>query len=177
MQLKATYTAEELVGLTGFTPAVIDKWFTETGRWYDKGPTVKKTLTQSEVKTMLARGNSNRRNSKARAFLADLRGESAPGIDAAELSKAITRLRSETEDEDEDEGDLVDVVDDDSEADDEDEAPRKHTKKGFSTASVTKMLTICKRCRQPNSNGYQYCSACHQAYRSGDRKARAKITA
>ena len=33
-----------------------------------------------------------------------------------------------------------------------------------STAVKTKMLTVCKRCGQPNDNGYQYCTACHKAY-------------
>lgn len=171
--IKEVYTAEELVGLTGFKRPVIDKWFTETGRWHDNGPVVKSTLTQGEVTTMLARGNSNRRNSKARAFLAELRGESASGIDTAEMNKAIALLNSENEDDD------FDVEDDEIEADEEgdDEAPKKRTKKNFSTAAVTKRLTICKKCRRPNSNGYQYCSACHKAYRPGNRTARAKMTA
>ncbi len=178
MNLKATYTAQELVGLTGFKRPVIDKWFTETGRRYDDGPVVKRTLTQGEVKTMLARGNSNRRNIKARTFLAALRGEALPGIGTAEIDNAIARLNSEAENED----DSIDVEDEEIEADegdqgDQHETPKKRTKKSFSTAAVTKMLTICKQCRQPNSNGYQYCSACHKAYRSGDRKARAKMTA
>jgi hypothetical protein len=38
-----------------------------------------------------------------------------------------------------------------------------------STAAMTNLLTVCKHCRQPNNNGYQYCSACHQKYKSNGR--------
>jgi hypothetical protein len=177
MTLKKIYTAEELVKLTGFRRSVIDKWFTETGRWYDKGPVVKSTLTQGEVVSLLARGTSNRRNIKAITFLAELRGELAPGVDGAEMNKAIARLNSENEDEDDD----IEVADEEIEAQEEGEGhdapPTKHRKEKFTTAAVTKMLTICKKCRRLNSNGYQYCTACHKAHRSGNRTARAKMTA
>lgn len=35
-----------------------------------------------------------------------------------------------------------------------------------STAVVTQNLTVCKGCRQPNVNGYQYCDTCHKAHSS-----------
>ena len=42
--------------------------------------------------------------------------------------------------------------------------PNKKTKfPSRSTAAKTKMLTVCKNCGKPNDNGYQYCTACHQA--------------
>jgi hypothetical protein len=43
-----------------------------------------------------------------------------------------------------------------------------------STAVVTQNLTVCKGCRQPNGNGYQYCDACHKAHSS--RRPRKAIT-
>jgi hypothetical protein len=29
-------------------------------------------------------------------------------------------------------------------------------------------VTICKQCREPNNNGYQYCTACHNKHRGID---------
>jgi hypothetical protein len=34
-----------------------------------------------------------------------------------------------------------------------------------STAAKTKMLTVCKKCRTNNDNGYQYCTTCHKAHK------------
>jgi recombinational DNA repair protein RecR len=39
-----------------------------------------------------------------------------------------------------------------------------------STAARTKMLTVCKGCKQSNGNGYQYCTACHKEHRNTKRK-------
>ena len=36
-----------------------------------------------------------------------------------------------------------------------------------STAAKTKMLTVCKRCNQPNGNGYRYCTECHKDHKCG----------
>ena len=35
----------------------------------------------------------------------------------------------------------------------------------FSNAVTTQMLTHCKKCGKPNTNGYQYCTACHKNYK------------
>jgi hypothetical protein len=34
-----------------------------------------------------------------------------------------------------------------------------------STATKTKMLTVCKKCGKQNGNGYQYCTTCHKAHK------------
>jgi hypothetical protein len=34
-----------------------------------------------------------------------------------------------------------------------------------SNAVVTQMLTVCKNCGKPNSNGYQYCTTCHDHHK------------
>src|SRR5689334_20678824 len=34
----------------------------------------------------------------------------------------------------------------------------------YSNAVKTRLFKVCKRCGQVNSNGYQYCSACHKAH-------------
>jgi hypothetical protein len=42
-----------------------------------------------------------------------------------------------------------------------------------SNAAVTQMLTLCKKCGKPNSNGYQYCAQCHTKHkRSGQLQRR-----
>ncbi len=39
-----------------------------------------------------------------------------------------------------------------------------------STAVKTKLLTVCKKCGQQNSNGYQYCTTCHNAHKQPMRR-------
>jgi hypothetical protein len=35
----------------------------------------------------------------------------------------------------------------------------------FSNAVTTQMFMHCKKCRKPNTNGYQYCTACHRSHK------------
>ena len=35
----------------------------------------------------------------------------------------------------------------------------------FSNAVATQMFTHCKKCGKPNTNGYQYCTACHESHK------------
>jgi hypothetical protein len=35
----------------------------------------------------------------------------------------------------------------------------------FSNAVTTQMFRQCKKCGKPNTNGYQYCTACHKDHK------------
>jgi hypothetical protein len=47
----------------------------------------------------------------------------------------------------------------------------------FSNAVTTKMFTHCKKCGKPNTNGYQYCTACHESHKKKTGKRGVRIVA
>src|ERR1035438_7439511 len=47
----------------------------------------------------------------------------------------------------------------------------------FSNAVTTQMFTHCKKCGKPNTNGYQYCTACHKSHKKKTGKRGVRIVA